>query len=97
MLATHTRRHLSRPLRELWPARQLAVLALAFAAGFAAARYVDGAVDSIVGLPFALVAGSLAYGVAFTLCGGVTPRDRRRLAVLATRLPPVLRRRVAAR
>jgi O-antigen/teichoic acid export membrane protein len=97
VLATLTRRHLSRPLRELWPARQLAVLALAFAAGFAAARYVDGAVDSIVGLPFALAAGSLAYGVAFTICGGVTPRDRRRLAELATRLPPVLRRRVAAR
>lgn len=96
VLATLTRRHLSRPLRELWPARQLAVLALAFAAGFAAARYVEGEIDSIAGLPIALAAGSLAYGVAFAVSGGVTDRDRRRLAELWTRLRPVLRRSAPA-
>lgn len=91
-----TRRHLSRPLHELWPPRQLIVLALAFSAGFAVARGVDDAIDSLAALPPALAAGALAYVGTYAACGGITERDRRRIREVGATLRPALRRRAPA-
>lgn len=79
------RRHLSRPLRATWPLRERFALAVAYAAGFAAANGVEHAVPSTAGLPLCLLAGAAAYSVVLLACGGVNERDRHRLADLADR------------
>jgi O-antigen/teichoic acid export membrane protein len=89
LLQRLTRRHLSCRLRELWPARQLLALALAFAAGFLSARAIDAAIDSLAGLPLALVVGTGAYLGVFVAAGGLARRDRRRAADLLGRLRPL--------
>jgi hypothetical protein len=89
LLQRLTRRHLSCRLRELWPARQLLALALAFGAGFLSARAIDAAIDSLAGLPLALVVGTGAYLGVFVAAGGLARRDRRRAADLLGRLRPL--------
>jgi O-antigen/teichoic acid export membrane protein len=84
------RGHLTRPLRATWPLREMAVLPLAYAAGFGAAHGVQTLLPSAFALPLCLAAGALAYALAFLLCGGPNQRDRRRLGEVAA----MLRRRL---
>ena len=71
---------LSRPMRITWPLRERVALATAYAAGFTAAKLVEHAFPSVVGLPFCLVAGTVVYAVVFLVCGGLNSRDRRRFS-----------------
>jgi O-antigen/teichoic acid export membrane protein len=80
------RPYMHRPVRALWPLRELVALALAYAAGFGAARLVDSAIDGLLALIPALVAGTVAFVLVFWLAGGVNPRDRDRLTELKERL-----------
>jgi hypothetical protein len=73
------RGHLTRPLRATWPLREMAILPLAYGAGFAAAHGVQTLLPSAFALPLCLAAGAIAYAVAFLLCGGINRRDRGRL------------------
>jgi O-antigen/teichoic acid export membrane protein len=73
---------LQRPARELWPAHQGAALAAAYTAGFAVAHALDAALPRPAGVPVSLAAGALAYVTAFAALGGLSARDRRRLAEL---------------
>jgi O-antigen/teichoic acid export membrane protein len=79
-MALVTNRHLSEPMRVLWPARQGAAILVAYAAGFAAARGVVAVLPGVAGLIPALGAGTLVYAVAFVAAGGVNERDRHRAA-----------------
>ena len=84
------RGHLTRPLRATWPLRQMAVLPLAYGAGFGAAHGVEAALPSAFALPLCLAAGAVAYAAAFLVCGGFNERDRGRvteaMAMLRARL-----------
>jgi O-antigen/teichoic acid export membrane protein len=80
------RRHLAAPLRRTWPLRERLALALAYAAGFAAAHAVEQTLPALAALPLSLAAGGLAYTVVLVVCGGVNERDRRRLGELAERV-----------
>lgn len=74
-------RYLQQPIRKLWRPRQMLSLALAYGAGFGVARFVDGVVEGFpLGLLAAGTAGTFAYFITFALTGGVTSRDRKRLA-----------------
>jgi len=77
-----TRRHLQRPVRELWPARQMASIVVAYGVGFLVARATYDGLPTYPGLVLALAASALAYAAAFVLCGGVADRDRVRLAAM---------------
>jgi O-antigen/teichoic acid export membrane protein len=79
-MAAVTRRHLTAPLRALWPVHEMAALAVAFGGGFLAARATERALDSLVGLVPALLAGIAAYATVYWLAGGINSRDRIRLA-----------------
>jgi O-antigen/teichoic acid export membrane protein len=68
-----------------WSPREMLALALAYVAGFAAARAVDGSIDALAGVIPALLAGACAYGVCFWLCRGINARDRVRLRMLRAR------------
>jgi O-antigen/teichoic acid export membrane protein len=85
-MAVLTNRHLSEPMRVLWPARQAAAMFVAYAAGFAAARGVVAVLPGVAGLVPALGAGTAAYVVAFVATGGVNDRDRLRAADVAARV-----------
>jgi O-antigen/teichoic acid export membrane protein len=74
------RGHLASPLTTSWPARQMAAVLTAYGAGFVAARAAETALPGLAGLGPALVAGCTAYAAVFVAAGGVTRRDRRRLA-----------------
>lgn len=82
------RAHLSQPILRLWPVRQLAGLAVAYAAGFAAARVLDYLLPGPLGLVAALSAGAIAYPAALVSVGGMLPRDRRRLETLVAAIAP---------
>jgi O-antigen/teichoic acid export membrane protein len=71
---------LTRPVRATWPLREQGALAAAYGAGFLATHEVERVLPSLGGLLLALVAGTLAYGTAFTVGGAVNERDRKRLA-----------------
>jgi O-antigen/teichoic acid export membrane protein len=90
-LAYLVRPHMRTRLTAAWRPRQMAALALACGAGFAAARALDSAVAGVGGTALALVYGTLAYAIVFVLAGGVANRDRERAralgAALARRLP----------
>nr|MDQ3936751.1 lipopolysaccharide biosynthesis protein [Actinomycetota bacterium] len=79
------RRSWSGPVRRLWPYRGMAAVAVAYAAGFGAARGVDVALGQEVGTAAALLAGTMAYVFAVFVCGGLVQRDRDRLALAARR------------
>jgi O-antigen/teichoic acid export membrane protein len=91
-LSVLTRRHLSRPVGELWPARQLVGIVAAYAAGYGAAWVVDHALPRPAGLPVALAAGGAAFLMALVAVGGLEERDRARMADARARL--ALRRRL---
>jgi O-antigen/teichoic acid export membrane protein len=74
-----TRRYVSGPISRWYGPRDIFAVLLAYAAGFVAARAVDGALDGIAGLPAALTAGVSAYAAAFVAAGGVRQRDVQRL------------------
>jgi O-antigen/teichoic acid export membrane protein len=74
------RSSLARPLHATWPRRQRLVLLIAYGCGFGAAHATELAAPSTIGLLLALIAGTLAFVVAFFLGGGVNHRDRRRLS-----------------
>jgi O-antigen/teichoic acid export membrane protein len=80
------RPYMHRPVRTMWPGRELVALVVAYGAGFAVARLVDSAIAGLAALVPALVAGTLAYALVFWLAGGVNDRDRQRLAGLRERL-----------
>lgn len=88
------RAYMQRPLRALWPLREMAALALAYGAGFAAARGVDVALPGLAALAPALAAGTLAYAAVLLAAGGVNARDRERIRSGRAALA---RRRVARR
>lgn len=71
---------LKRPLRATWPIRERLALAISYAAGFAAARAIEGVTRSPFGVIVCVAAGTLSYVAVFLLAGGLNKRDRRRLA-----------------
>jgi hypothetical protein len=85
-LGVLTARELSAPMWDLWPRRQMAAIAIAYVAGFGAARAASSAMPGIAGLPAALAAGTLVYGLALVAAGGVNGRDRDRAKALVARL-----------
>jgi O-antigen/teichoic acid export membrane protein len=80
--------HLSQPMLALWPTRQLAALALAYAAGFVVAHLLDSLLPGVGGLIVSLAAGTLAYVLCLTLIGGMLPRDRARVSAAVMRVAP---------
>jgi O-antigen/teichoic acid export membrane protein len=80
------RSHIRTPLLHLWPARQMLGLALGYVAGFLVSHGLDGLVPQPGGLILALGGGTVAYGGTLLLVGGLTPRDRTRLASALGRL-----------
>ena len=77
---------LKRPLRATWAIRERFALAVAYAAGFAAAHAMESVTPSIAGVVACVTAGSLAYVAAFLLLGGLNDRDRHRLAEALVRV-----------
>lgn len=74
------RTELSSAARDLWPYRLALALGLAFAGGFAVAMFLDLVVGGLLGLTLALGAGTVAYAIILVAVGGVTARDRQRIA-----------------
>lgn len=72
------RPHLSRPLHELWPLRNTAVLVVAYGCSFAAGRAVDSTTDGFAGLVLTVGAAGIAYVAAYWIAGGIRPEDRER-------------------
>jgi O-antigen/teichoic acid export membrane protein len=68
--------------------RQMAGLVAAYASGFVVARMISETLDGVPGLLLALLAGSLAYGVAAVAISGLKMRDRERFHQLAVKLSP---------
>jgi O-antigen/teichoic acid export membrane protein len=93
-MAAVTHGHLTVPLRALWPMREMAALGAGFVVGFVAARSIDAALDPLVGLVPAILAGSAAYTTTYWVLGGVNTRDRRRLAGAVARVKWLRRRPV---
>jgi O-antigen/teichoic acid export membrane protein len=81
-----TRSHIITPLLQLWPARQLLGLTIAYAGGFAASYGLDRIVPEPVGLILGLAGGAVAYGATLLLVGGLNPRDRERAGKLLRQL-----------
>jgi Tfp pilus assembly protein PilF len=73
-------RDVVRLFRSWWPLRQMLAQALAYCAGFAAARGVVTALPGFAGLVIALGLGVAAYLACLVGAGGLTYRDRRRIA-----------------
>jgi O-antigen/teichoic acid export membrane protein len=82
------RAHLSQPMLQLWPVRQLVGLVAAYAGGFVVARVVDAALPGFLGLLAALTAGSAAYAAFLLVVGGMLPRDRARAQAIASAIAP---------
>lgn len=81
-----TRPHLAAAGMLPWPTRSVVAAGLAYAAGFATARGIDTAVDGLLGLGAALIAGTLAFALVFPVAGGPTSGDRDRVRALRDRL-----------
>ena len=100
-LLTAVRRELSTPLARLMPWRTLVPLALAYAGAFPVSRLVDSALPTLAAPVAAMAAGAGVFVVVLVVTGGLSDRERARLAQLGERLPgPIrrlrVRRRVAA-
>ena len=80
------RPHLEGPVRRFYPYRNMAVLVLAYGAGFGAARVLDTTLDGAIGLLAGLAAGTLAYVLCVILGGGVLQRDLVRFSGVLGRL-----------
>jgi O-antigen/teichoic acid export membrane protein len=89
------RKHLGIPARQLYPARQLGTMALAYAVGFGAAALLQNVLPQPFGLMIALVAGAVAYVATYVALGGPTERDRQRFRAAVARVRR--RRAVGAR
>jgi O-antigen/teichoic acid export membrane protein len=74
------------PLSQLWPARQMVAIVVAYVAGFAASYAVDRALDGHLWTVAALAAGTTVYLAVFVSLGGVGDRDRNRLSQVRDRL-----------
>jgi O-antigen/teichoic acid export membrane protein len=70
---------LSRHIYSIWSPQEQIALAIAYVAGFGAARLVEHTIPSIAGLLPSLIAGTVFYAAAFLATGGVNHKDRRRL------------------
>lgn len=81
-----TRPHISTPLLQLWPARRILALPVAYSFGFASAHGLNQYFREPVGLILGLAGGTLIYGAALLLAGGLDPRDRERARKLLGRL-----------
>jgi O-antigen/teichoic acid export membrane protein len=77
-----TRRHLQRPLSDLWPARQMLGVLVAYAAGFLTASLLQGPGDSLGRVVLSLTGGAVAYIAVLVAVGGLLRRDRQRLSQL---------------
>jgi O-antigen/teichoic acid export membrane protein len=77
-----TRRHLQRPLSDLWPARQMLGLLAAYGAGFLTAALLQGRGDSVGRVVLSLTGGAVAYIAVLIAVGGLLRRDRQRLSQL---------------
>jgi O-antigen/teichoic acid export membrane protein len=82
------RAHLSRPMFELWPPRQVAGLLAAYAGGFGVARLVDSVLPGLLGLFGALALGAVAYAAFLLIVGGLLPRDRARVEAIVAGVAP---------
>jgi hypothetical protein len=80
------RSHILTPLLQLWPARQVLALLLAYPAGFAASYGLDRLVAEPGGLILGLAGGTAAYTGALLLLGGLLARDRERAGKVLGRL-----------
>jgi O-antigen/teichoic acid export membrane protein len=89
------RRHLSTPLHELWSARQMLGLLATGGAAFAVSRALTSVIPYPVGLPLILLAGTAAYGLAYSALVGFTPADAQRLRAARRQLTRRRSRRVA--
>ena len=80
------RAHLSQPMLQLWPARQLAGLVAAYAGGFAVARLVDSVLPGVA-RPDSPRSPSAPPPTPFFLLivGGLLPRDRARVEAIVDR------------
>jgi O-antigen/teichoic acid export membrane protein len=87
------RRHLGLRPTQLFPLRQLASVAAAYAAGFLAATVLQDVLVQPLGLAVALLGGGLAYAATYVAVGGPTERDRSRFQILLRRLRMRARRR----
>jgi O-antigen/teichoic acid export membrane protein len=81
-----TRAVLETRLTHVWPPRTMIALALAYTAGFAAARVVDLEVAGLLGALGGLVTGTVTYCAVLSSAGGLLPRDRDGLRALRRRL-----------
>jgi O-antigen/teichoic acid export membrane protein len=97
LLLGAVRRELSLPLSRLLPWHELAPLALAYGTAFAGARVVDAVLPSIAGLLAAMTLGLVIFGLVLVLTGGLSSRERARLAQLSAVLPARIRRLSAVR
>lgn len=95
VISVWTVRALSQPLLTLFSLRQMAGIAVGYAAGSTAAHVVDGQVGGPGGLVLALTAGSVAYAVALLVVGGIAPRDRERARKVLRRVVPARGRSAA--
>jgi O-antigen/teichoic acid export membrane protein len=73
-----TRSHIATPLLELWQARQILGLGVAYASGFAVSYGLDRLVPEPGGLILGLAGGTITYGAMLLLVGGLDRRDRER-------------------
>jgi O-antigen/teichoic acid export membrane protein len=74
---------LAEPLRATWPLHERLALLGAYAAGFAAAHWIEQLAPSTVGLLLSMAGGAVAYTAALLACGGLNVRDRQRLLEIA--------------
>jgi O-antigen/teichoic acid export membrane protein len=81
-----TRAHVRTPLLSLWPARQLAGLAVAYLSGFTVSYALDRLIPEPGGLILGLAGGTVTYGVALLMVGGLLPRDRERVKKVRGRI-----------
>ncbi len=81
-----TRPHIATPLFQLWPARQMIALFVAYVVGFAAAHALDDSFSQPWGLVLGLAIGTLTYAGTILLGAGLAPRDRQRAALLIRRI-----------
>ena len=70
--------HLDAPFLKVWPLRELMVIPVAYAAGFAAAHFVNVSLLWPLGMFVGAAVGCLVYAAALWLGGGINDRDKQR-------------------
>jgi O-antigen/teichoic acid export membrane protein len=79
--------HLTLPLLDLWPVRQMVGLGSACALGFAVSRAIEDRIAGVAALPVALPIGSVVFAVVLVVVGGLAARDRERLGSILAKTP----------